>query len=66
MEVRHTVMFWCYLELLCGGKTYSDVLVIGYVLGFLSYCVEGRHTVMFCYLELLCGCKKYSDVLVLC
>ena len=33
---------------------------------FLSYCEEGRHTVMFwCYVELLCGCKKYSDVLVL-
>ena len=28
MEVRNTVMFWGYLELLCGGKKYSDVLVI--------------------------------------
>ena len=38
MEVRNTVMFWCYVELLCellcyvellcGGKKYSDVLVL--------------------------------------
>ena len=27
--VRNTVMFWCYVELLCGCKKYSDVL--GYV-----------------------------------
>ena len=26
MDVRNTVMFWCYVELLCGGKKYSDVL----------------------------------------
>ena len=26
VEVRNTVMFWGYLELLCGGKKYSDVL----------------------------------------
>ena len=28
MDVRNTVMFWGYLELLCGGKKYSDVLVL--------------------------------------
>ena len=28
MDVRNTVMFWCYVELLCGGKKYSDVLVL--------------------------------------
>ena len=25
-DVRNTVMFWCYVELLCGCKKYSDVL----------------------------------------
>ena len=82
MDVRNTVMFWCYVELLCGCKKYSDVCVEEgrHTVMFWCYvellcyvgCEEGRHTVMFwCYLELLCGCKKYSDVggktvLVLC
>ena len=28
MDVRNTVMFWAYLELLCGCKKYSDVMVL--------------------------------------